>query len=93
VVAAQRVDGDRLRIDVSDRGPGIADADRQRIFDMFFSVAHGDGAHGTGLGLAICRGMVEAHGGTVEALPGIDGQGTTLRITLPVGRPHGTMDA
>jgi two-component system sensor histidine kinase KdpD len=93
VVAAQRVDGDRLRIDVSDRGPGIADADRQRIFDMFYSVAHGDGAHGTGLGLAICRGMVEAHGGTVEALPGIDGQGTTLRITLPVGRPHGTMDA
>ena len=92
-VTAQRVEGDRLRIDVSDRGPGIVDADRQRIFDMFYSVAHGDGAHGTGLGLAICRGMIEAHGGTVEALPGIDGQGTTLRITLPIGRPHGTMDA
>jgi two-component system sensor histidine kinase KdpD len=37
--------------------------------------------------------MVQAHGGTVEALPGIDGQGTILRITLPIGRPHGTMDA
>jgi two-component system sensor histidine kinase KdpD len=80
--------GDRLRIDVSDRGPGIPEADRRRIFDMFYSVERGDrGRHGTGLGLAICRGMIGAHGGDVAALPGAEGRGTTLRITLPFVEP------
>ena len=60
---------------------------------MFYSVAHGDGAQGTGLGLAICRGIVEAHGGTVEALPGIEGQGTTLRLLLPVDQAGRAMGA
>jgi len=92
-ISAERVGETSLRIDISDRGPGIADEDRKRIFDMFYSVAHGDGAHGTGLGLAICRGMVEAHGGTVEALQRTEGQGTTMRITLPLGRAHEAMDA
>jgi two-component system sensor histidine kinase KdpD len=76
--------GDRLLIDVSDRGPGIPEDERALIFDMFYSVARGDRApQGTGLGLAICRGMIGAHGGTVEALPG-DGVGTIIRISLPL---------
>ena len=75
---------DQLRIDVSDRGPGIPDEERTRIFDMFYSVSRGDrGNHGTGLGLAICRGMIGAHGGNVEALPR-DGGGTTIRMVLPL---------
>ncbi|RUL70213.1 sensor histidine kinase [Dyella choica] len=79
-----RVAGDRLFIDVIDRGPGIPEEERARIFDMFYSVARGDRApQGTGLGLAICRGMIGAHGGSVEALPG-DGVGTTIRISLPL---------
>lgn len=83
VVEASDVDG-QLRIDVIDRGPGIPDEERKRIFDMFFSVERGDrGRQGTGLGLAITQGMVGAHGGSVEALPGRDGKGTTIRITLP----------
>ncbi|WP_166211362.1 sensor histidine kinase [Cognatiluteimonas telluris] len=82
-----RGDGERLRIDVTDRGPGIPESERQRIFDMFYSVERGDRGHnGTGLGLAICRGVVLAHGGEVEALPGPDGRGTTLRILLPMDR-------
>ena len=77
--------GQRLRIDVSDGGPGIPEAERRRIFDMFYSVERGDrGRNGTGLGLAICRGMIGAHGGDVEAMPGPDERGTTLRITLPM---------
>jgi two-component system sensor histidine kinase KdpD len=73
-----------LRIDVIDRGPGIPEAERARIFDMFYSVVRGDRApQGTGLGLAICRGMIGAHGGSVEALPG-EGAGTTIRIVLPL---------
>jgi two-component system sensor histidine kinase KdpD len=76
--------GEQLRIDVSDRGPGIPAEERARIFDMFYSVARGDRApQGTGLGLAICRGMIGAHGGSVEALPG-EGAGTTIRVSLPL---------
>ncbi|WP_266159730.1 sensor histidine kinase, partial [Dyella silvatica] len=82
-----RTVGDKLQIDVSDRGPGIPEDERARIFDMFYSVSRGDRApQGTGLGLAICRGMIGAHGGSVEALPG-DGIGTTIRITLPLPAP------
>ncbi|RDS80701.1 sensor histidine kinase [Dyella psychrodurans] len=82
-----RIAGDRLFIDVIDRGPGIPEEERARIFDMFYSVARGDRApQGTGLGLAICRGMIGAHGGSVEALPG-EGVGTTIRISLPLPNP------
>lgn len=76
--------GGALRIDVTDRGPGIPEDERKRIFDMFYSVERGDrGREGTGLGLTICQGMIGAHGGSVEALPGAHGRGTTIRITLP----------
>lgn len=83
-IATQDIEGGAVRIDVRDRGPGIPEDERKRIFDMFYSVARGDrGRHGTGLGLAITQGMIGAHGGSVEALPGDDGRGTTIRITLP----------
>jgi two-component system sensor histidine kinase KdpD len=83
-LAAGVVDG-RLRIDIADRGPGIPEDERTRIFDMFYSSARGDRAgQGTGLGLSICQGMIGAHGGSVEALPGIDGVGTVVRVTLPL---------
>jgi two-component system, OmpR family, sensor histidine kinase KdpD len=86
-VDARLVEG-KLRIDVRDRGPGIPEEERARIFDMFYSVERGDrGRHGTGLGLTISQGMVGAHGGSVEALPGSDGRGTTIRITLPLIEP------
>jgi two-component system sensor histidine kinase KdpD len=76
-----------LLIDVVDRGPGIPEDERARIFDMFYSVSRGDRApQGTGLGLAICRGMIGAHGGSVDALPG-SGIGTIIRISLPLPAP------
>lgn len=88
-VAVRSSDG-RLQIDVSDRGPGIPEPERALIFDMFYSVSRGDRAtQSTGLGLAICRGMIGAHGGSVEALPR-DGGGTTIRITLPLPSPSDT---
>ena len=87
-IDVRRVDDGALRIDVRDHGPGIPADERARVFDMFYSVERGDrGSHGTGLGLAICRGMIGAHGGSVEALPGPDGRGTTIRITLPHAEP------
>ena len=67
-IDARLTSSDTLQIDVCDAGPGIPEDERQRIFDMFYSVERGDrGRHGTGLGLAICRGMIGAHGGEVEA--------------------------
>jgi two-component system sensor histidine kinase KdpD len=82
-----RAEGGRLLVDVADRGPGIPEDERERIFDMFHSVARGDrGKQGTGLGLAICRGMIGAHGGSVEALPNAGG-GTTIRVSLPLPAP------
>lgn len=75
-----------LQIDVCDRGPGIPEDERRRIFDMFYSVERGDrGQQGTGLGLTIVQAIIGAHLGSVEALPGADGRGTTIRLTLPWG--------
>jgi len=80
---------DTLQIDLCDEGPGIPEAEREKIFDMFYTVSRGDrgGRPGTGLGLAICRGMIAAHGGSVTALDGRDGRGTCMRILLPLVVP------
>jgi two-component system sensor histidine kinase KdpD len=87
-IRAQRTSERDMSIEVQDRGPGIPAPERERIFDMFYSVERGDrGRQGTGLGLAICRGMVGAHGGRVEAAAGDDGRGTVIRITLPLVEP------
>jgi len=77
--------GGRVRIDVTDHGPGIPEAFRQRVFDRF---AQADASSsrsrgGTGLGLNIAKGFVERMGGCI----GFDstvGQGTTFRVELPV---------
>jgi two-component system sensor histidine kinase KdpD len=75
---------DMIIIDVIDEGSGIAESEREKVFDMFYSIGKGDrGKSGTGLGLAICRGLIGAHGGQVEALAGHDGKGARMRITLP----------
>lgn len=81
---AAHAEGDALLIDIDDDGPGIPEAERARIFDMFHSAERGDrGRNGTGLGLTIARGMIAAHGGEVEALAGPTGQGTRMRVRLP----------
>lgn len=86
IVLQVQFDSTRFCIDVSDHGPGIPEQDRHRVFDMFYSVEHGDrgGGSGTGLGLAICQGIIAAHNGRIEALAGPDGKGTTIRIMLPM---------
>ncbi len=72
-------------IQVVDKGPGIPENERELIFDMFYRVKAGDNRiAGTGLGLAICRGLMEAHGGTIHALPGDYGEGTCIELTLPI---------
>lgn len=85
-VVVRRTEADQMQIDVCDSGPGIPEDERSRIFDMFYSVERGDrGRQGTGLGLTIVQGIIGAHMGQVEALPGPGGRGTTIRLTLPWG--------
>ncbi len=67
-VASIAVDArDGVRITVGDNGPGIAEADRERIFEPFFTGRRESG--GTGLGLAIARSLLAASGGTIAAEP------------------------
>jgi two-component system sensor histidine kinase KdpD len=71
-----------VEIEVADRGIGIPEQDLLRIFDKFYRVQRPDSVGGTGLGLAICKGIVEAHGGTITA-ENRPGGGTLIRVTLP----------
>lgn len=75
---------DTLVLAVEDEGPGIAAADRERVFDMFYRMADGDqGRQSHGMGLAICRGMISAHGGSVRAMAAAGG-GSRFEIALPL---------
>jgi two-component system sensor histidine kinase KdpD len=76
------VDAGLVVIDVADRGPGLPTGAEQRIFEKFFR-GSGTGTAGVGLGLSICRGIVEAHGGTIRA-QNRPGGGALFRITMPV---------
>ncbi len=75
-VSVKRSD-DRVRLDVSDQGPGIGAADLPRIFDMFFTKRR----HGVGLGLALAKQLVEGHGGQIRVAT-TPGSGTTFSIEL-----------
>ena len=78
-------DGEQVSVRVSDEGPGIPAEARKTVFDVFYRVRGGDKEPaGTGLGLSICRGLIEAHGGQIEALPGPGGRGATIAFWLLV---------
>jgi signal transduction histidine kinase len=80
--------GGRLRVDVDDDGPGIAPAERERVFDRFHrsDAARDRAGGGSGLGLAIARAIVEAHGGTIRAGESPAG-GARVSFELPGLRP------
>ena len=78
-------DGEAVVVAVTDRGEGIPPEDLPRVFERFFRREEGRPT-GTGLGLWITRGLVEAHGGTVEATSTV-GEGSTFRVTLPLSAP------
>ena len=80
-VGASASDG-KVRISVKDSGPGIAAEALPHVFDRFYK---SEESHGAGLGLAIAKSLVVAHGGEIEATS-VPGQGTEMRVTLPVAR-------
>ncbi len=72
------------RVAVTDPGPGIAPADRERVFERFYRAdAARPRAGGSGLGLAIVRWTVDSHDGDVRVAAS-EGDGTTVVITLPL---------
>jgi signal transduction histidine kinase len=74
---------DRVAVlEVEDHGVGIAEADRERIFERFVRAAPPRNYGGLGLGLFIARRIVEAHGGSIRAA-GAPGRGALLRVELP----------
>ncbi|GAA3635641.1 ATP-binding protein [Lentzea roselyniae] len=72
------VSGGAVVLEVRDEGPGIAPADRSRIFERFTRGERAGGG-GTGLGLAIARWVVDLHGGTIAVVD----PGSCIRVTLP----------
>ena len=66
-------------VEVSDSGPGIPESVRTSIFDPFFTTK----ARGSGLGLAICRGITDAHRGTIRADNRADRPGTIIVVEFP----------
>lgn len=79
-------EGGHVRVDVRDRGIGIAPKDQERIFEEFVRLNEAEEHPGAGLGLALSRELVQAHGGEI----GVDsapGQGSTFWFTLPLATP------
>ncbi len=77
------------RIGIADNGIGFEPKYAEQIFGIFQRL-HGRGSYeGTGIGLATCRKIVERHHGLIEAR-GIEGEGATFILTLPLKQEHGT---
>ncbi|MEH6435487.1 sensor histidine kinase [Massilia sp. DD77] len=82
------------RVDVLDRGPGIAPAELPHVFEPFYRASHGANPAGAsvdghGLGLAIAQRVVHAHGGAITAANRTDG-GLQVTISLPAAEPAST---
>jgi two-component system sensor histidine kinase KdpD len=80
-----RRDGDHVEIVLRDHGPGVPAGGEARLFEKFYR-ASGSRVPGVGLGLAVCRGIVEAHGGTISAR-NAPGGGAAFAIRIPAGTP------
>ena len=80
---------DRVELTVSDQGPGVPDAERERIFDVFYK---GRGSGGTGLGLALVRQIARRHGGDAVWHSGRDAQ-SAIRAWFPQKQTNSTRNA
>lgn len=74
-----------VSVSISDDGPGIPDAAKEHLFDMFYTAGQGssDNRRGLGLGLSLCRSIINAHGGTIT-VNGNSPHGAVFTFTLPL---------
>ena len=82
VTAVQTASGPFVEISVSDRGPGIVESERERLFEAYFRGNRESQAAGLGLGLSICKRIVDAHGGSIHVTNRMGG-GSRFAFTLP----------
>jgi signal transduction histidine kinase len=80
---AANADGAAVTLAVQDNGPGIPEADRERLFEPFFTSKRDIG--GTGLGLSIARSLLSAHHGAIGLAP--SARGARFELTLPLSAP------
>jgi two-component system sensor histidine kinase KdpD len=76
--------GNEIKIEIKDKGFGIPPEDLKRIFEKFYRAMKPRQVMGTGLGLSICKGIVEAHGGRIEAANNRPEKGATFTLFLPL---------
>jgi two-component system, OmpR family, sensor histidine kinase KdpD len=77
-------DGSTAHIEIADCGVGIPSEETANVFEKFYRVQRPENVSGSGLGLSICKGIIDAHGGKIFALPRAGG-GTVIAIELPLG--------
>ncbi len=87
VVVRGRCEDGTAVVEVVDRGPGVPDARKERVFVPFHQVGGGSRPSHSGVGLAICKAYVEAHDGTIDVID-TPGGGATFRVTVPLARPR-----
>ena len=93
IILGARPDGDTVRVEVTDSGPGVPAEDRGRVFEKFVRLqAEGSTKPGSGLGLAISRRLVEMQGGEI-AVGEAEGGGAVFHFTLPVHTDQARLQA
>ncbi len=81
-----RAEGDTVRLEVNDTGPGILPEERSRVFDRFYR-GFGNPEPGSGLGLAIVKRIADRHGAVVQVEDGNAGRGVKVSVHFPAYRP------
>jgi signal transduction histidine kinase len=82
VTISGKVEGDHIVLAVSDNGPGVPEADKDRVTERFVRLEQSRSQPGSGLGLSLARAIMTFHGGRLE-LAGND-PGLTVRMILPL---------
>ncbi len=87
-IVADCIEGQEVKLSVSDTGMGIPISDLPHVFERFYRVdkARSRDMGGAGLGLAIVKSIIDAHGGHIDVSSQV-GQGTTFHVTLPAYQP------
>ena len=80
LISTSRTATNSVLVTISDSGPGLSQANPERLFEAFYTTKTG----GLGMGLSICRSIVEAHGGRLWAMPNKP-RGAIFCIMLPIG--------
>ena len=85
ITVTTKKNGTMAEVQVADTGDGIADDEKEKIFDKFYCGDHkiADNRRSLGLGLYLCKSIVEAHGGTIRVTDNLP-QGSVFCFTLPL---------